>query len=153
MTDKQNVEPKAAGPLTVKMALQPGPVVRIIDDIEWSEAAGWAHDVGIELAANLLTCRHAAWWSLAEKPPAAARKALADLMGVEPESLVVASEPIRFGPSLSEVVGRERAAQMSELGFGVKQIAALTESEINDLTFRTGATAAEIGEWVKRAKG
>ena len=137
-------------PMKIKMALQPGPVVRVIDGIEWSAGAGWVQEVPIDLAANLLAYPHPGW-SLGERPSPAARKALAERLGVAPENIVAPGEPVRFGPSLADVVGRERAGQLAEMGIGVKKLAALTAGEITDLAFRTGATAAEIGEWVVRA--
>ena len=144
-------EGKGNKALTVKMARQPGPEVRIIGDTEWSEAAGWVQDVSLDLAADLLAYPHPGW-SLGERPSAAVRKALADRLGVAPENIAVPGEPLRFAPSLTTVVGRERAVEMATMGITVRQIAALkTTEEINDLAFRTGATPAEIAGWIERA--
>lgn len=138
--------------LKVRIALAPGPVVRQIGDVEWSAAAGWAQDVPVALAADLLAYPHPGW-SLAERPGAAARKALAEALGVAPENIVGPDEPVRFAPTLAEVTGdRERAAQLKEMGVTVKGLAALSGMEIHDLAFRTGASAVEIARWVEQAK-
>ena len=151
MADKQNEGTKAAEPLTVKMAFQPGPVVRTIGDVEWSAAAGWVQAVSVDLAADLLAYPHPGW-SLGERPSAAVRKALADRLGVAPENIVAPGETIRFRPSLQAIVGAERAAQFVEAGVAdTAALANLTEEEIAGLAFRTGATAAEIVTWVERA--
>lgn len=63
--------------MMVKIRHAPGPVVRVIGDVEWSAEAGWEQDVPVELAADLLAYPHPDW-SLAGKPTAAVRKALAE---------------------------------------------------------------------------
>lgn len=138
--------------LTVKMALQPGPVVRTIGEFEWSAEAGWEQVIPVELAADLLAYPRPGW-SLAEKPTAAARKALADLLGVQPENIAAPGEAIRFGPTLTEVTGdRERAEWLREAGITVKALAKMTAKDITDLSFRSGATADEVRAWVEQAK-
>lgn len=136
---------------TIKVRLEPGPVVRVIGETEWSEKAGWVQPVDLETAANLLAYPRPGW-SLAEKPTAAQRKALADLLGVAPENIAMPGEPVRLTPTLAEVTGdRERAEQLAEMGITVKGLARMGEPEIRDLAFRSGATAAEIGRWVAAA--
>ena len=143
--------------MTVKIRHAPGPVVRVIGDVEWSAEAGWEQDVPVELAADLLAYPHPDW-SLAGKPTAAARKALADALGVAPENILVPGEEVgghavRFAPTLAEVVGdRARAAELSDLGVTVKGLAALGEQGIHDLAFHSGATVKEIAGWVEQAK-
>lgn len=135
----------------VRIRLEPGPVVRVIDGIEWSEAAGWEQSVPVALGANLLAYPHPGW-SLAEKPAAAVRKALADALGVAPENIVAPGESVRFAPTLAEIAGRERAAELREMGVTVKGLAALDGKGIADLSFRSGATIQEITGWVEQAK-
>ena len=137
---------------TVKIALEPGPVIRTIGSIEWSETAGWTQDVPLELAADLLAYPYPVW-SLAERPAAETRKRLAELLGVEPGNIVVPGETPRRRPSLGEIVGdTDRAAQLVELGVGVSDLAKMTDKDVTDLAFRSGATAAEIAGWVEQAK-
>lgn len=138
----------------IKVSLTPGPVVRVIGDIEWSAAAGWTQAVPLELAADLLAYPRPGW-SLAEPPTAAQRKKLADLLGVAPENIVAPGEPVLSSrpPSLAEVVGSPaRAGELAEFGVTVRGLKALDESGIRDLAYRSGATPAEIGEWIERAK-
>lgn len=148
--EKPSAAPKAAA--TVKIALEPGPVVREIDGHEWSEAAGWAQDVPLELAANLLAYPRPGW-SLVERPSAATLKALAGLLGVEPGNIAVAGEPVRLSRTLTEIVGdRDRVAQLRDLGVTVKGLAAMTDGDIADLAFRSGSAVQEIAGWVEQAK-
>jgi hypothetical protein len=141
--------------LTVRIRLEPGPVVRQIDGIEWSAVAGWEQDVPVALAADLLSYPRPGW-SLAEKPTAAALRAVADALGVAPENIVVGGggeHNVRLTPTLAEVTGdRKRAAALRDMGVTVKGLAAMTEMDIHDLSFRSGATVAEIAGWVEQAR-
>lgn len=140
-------------PPTVLMAYAPGPVVRIIGDIEWSEAAGWVHPVPLDVAADMIAYPHEGW-SLGEKLSPATRKALADRLGVDPKNVPDGGEAIRRPKSLADIMGAERAEQFVSLGVGdVPALAGLKgrEEEIGELVFRSGATAAEIKLWIERA--
>lgn len=141
---------------TVKIAYERGPVVRTIDEFEWSEKAGWVQTVPIELAAKLINSPGGGF-SLGERPSAATRKALAEAMGVKPENLVVpdedAPEVTPVERTVADVTGAARAADLAAAGMTtVAQLAALDDEGIERLGLATGASRAELKSWADAAK-
>jgi len=141
---------------TVKIAFEKGPVVRTIEDFEWSEAAGWVQAVPIELAAKLINYPNGGF-TLGEQPSAATRKALAEAMGIKPENLVVpdgdapAVTPVER--TVADVTGAARAADLAAAGVAsVAQLAALDDVGIEKLGLETGASRSEIKDWADAAK-
>ncbi|MEZ4542108.1 MAG: hypothetical protein R3C43_19195 [Chloroflexota bacterium] len=75
---------------------------RIVDEHEWSPANGHVTEVGLDLAASLLTSPENEW-ELAERPKPAAHRELAERLGVSSKELVIvdaAEPPKESGPVL-----------------------------------------------------
>lgn len=139
----------------LKFSYTPGPVVRRIGDYEWSPRTGWTQAVDLETAANLLAYPRGGF-KLAERPTAKQRQALADLLGVWPENIVVPKEEATavIVPPLESVVRAPgRAEQLA--AEGVTTLAALeglSEDDVRRLAEKTGASVDEINDWVAKVK-
>ncbi len=139
---------------TVRIKHQPGPIRREMSGYVWEEANGFTAEVDIPTAAECLTYPSGVF-SLAEKPTAAVRKALADAMGVKPENLVMPGEEIVAvrGPSVANIVGGNRAMDLAGMGITrAAQLAALDDEGVERLAVSTGASRAEVRAWVEQAK-
>ena len=133
-----------------------GPVVHTIGDYEWSEANGFTADVDVDTAAGLLT-EPRGRFSLAPGLSPAGRKALAEVMGVEPKNIIVpeADAPAPTAPevTVSNIVGGKRALDLAALGINeARHLAALDDEGIERLAASSGASREEVRAWVKQAK-
>lgn len=141
------------GDLTVRIKEQPGPYRRELKDYVWEAANGFTAEVDIQTAAELLT-HPSQVFSLAERPSAAVRKALADALGVKPENIAAPGETAAPPETtVSQIAGGGRAPALAELGITrVAQLAALDEEGIERLAVATGASRAEVKGWVEQAR-
>ena len=139
--------------LTVRIKEAPGPYRREMGGYVWEAANGFTAAVDIRTAAELLTHPSQAF-SLAERPSAAARKALADALGVKPENVAVPGEAVAPAEAtVSQIAGGSRAPRLAELGITrAGQLAALDEEGIERLAVSTGASRAEVQAWVEQAR-
>lgn len=137
---------------TVKIMMRPGPYVRRIGGYEWSHKAGWTQDVDLNVAAELLTYPRPDF-QLAAKPSGDARKGLAEIMGVSPESLVLPGDPVRLTPTLSEVAGRDNALILSAHGIGtLKALAGISDDAAERLLADTIIERSDLSAWLDRAR-
>jgi hypothetical protein len=138
--------------LTVKIAHAPGPIRREMNGYVWDEAGGFVAEVDIATAAECLTYPRPDF-RLAEAPSAAARRALADRLGVKPENIVVPDRPARDEPTVSNIAGGKRAPELAALGFTrAGHLAALDAEGIERLASAIGAGRDEVRAWVEQAK-
>ena len=112
-----------------------GPVVHTIGDYEWSEANGFTAEVDIDTAAGLLT-EPRGRFSVAPGLSAAGRKALAEVMGVEPKNIMVPEEgappPTAPEVTVSNIVGGKRALDLAALGINeARHLAALDDEGLS----------------------
>ena len=133
-----------------------GPLVHTIGEYEWSEANGFTADVDVDTAAGLLT-EPRGRFSLAPGLSPAGRKALAEVMGVEPKNIIVpeADAPAPTAPevTVSNIVGGKRALDLAALGINeARHLAALDDEGIERLAASSGASREEVRAWVKQAK-
>lgn len=137
---------------TVRIRHAAGPVRRELKGYVWEEANGFTAEVDIPTAAELLTYPTGAF-SLAERPSAAARKALADALGIKPENVVVPEQAGPKAPSITNIVGGRRAMELAELGItDARHLAALDDEGIERLASASGASRDEVRAWVVQAK-
>lgn len=78
----------------------PGPYRRIIEPYEWSEETGWTQTVDTATAVDLITAPNEKFY-LIEAPPAA-KRALADALGVEPGNISVWPKPAGAEDTVTE---------------------------------------------------
>ena len=133
-----------------------GPVVHTIGDYEWSEANGFTAEVDVDTAAGLLT-EPRGRFSLAPGLSPAGRKALAEVMGVEPKNIIVpeADAPAPTAPevTVSNIVGGKRALDLAALGINeARHLAALDDEGVERLAVSSGASREEVKAWTKQAK-
>ena len=133
-----------------------GPVVHTIGDYEWSEANGFTAEVDVDTAAGLLT-EPRGRFSLAPGLSQAGRKALAEVMGVEPKNIIVpeADAPAPTAPevTVSNIVGGKRALDLAALGINeARHLAALDDEGVERLAVSSGASREEVKAWTKQAK-
>lgn len=138
---------------TVRIKHAAGPVRRELKGYVWEEGNGFTAEVDIPTAAELLTYPSGAF-SLAERPTAAVRKALADALGVKPENVVLPQEmPEPKAPSISNIAGGRRALELAALGITeARHLAALDDEGIERLASASGASRDEVRAWVTQAK-
>lgn len=140
---------------TVRIRHVAGPVRRELKGYVWEEGNGFTAEVDIPTAAELLTYPSGAF-SLAERPTAAVRKALADALGVKPENVVLPAEPDPAAPpapTVSNIAGGRRALELAALGITeARHLAALDDEGIERLASASGASRDEVRAWVTQAK-
>lgn len=139
----------------IKIAMTPGPYRREMGDYVWEGANGFAVDVDIVTAANLLTYPGGGY-RLGARPKPAAVKALAEAMGLEPKHLILPEEgqaaPDEPERTVAQITGGKWAMQLT--GHGIHkpaQLAALDDAGIDNLAAASGASRAEVQAWVKQA--
>lgn len=142
---------------TVRIGHRPGPLVRTIDDYEWSAANGWEQDVDMDLAVNLVAYPTADFYIAALTE--SGRKELAKRLGVKPENIIVAGETVHEGPAVkteprvADLTGAERAQELLDKGYAtVGDLAALDDEGIEWLATNTGAGREEVQAWSAAAR-
>jgi hypothetical protein len=141
---------------TVLVRAAVGPWVRMVGEYEFSEATGWVQAVDLETAANLLTYPTPNYF-LAERPSAAIRQRIADILGIGVDNIVWPAgggeAETKAEPLLRDIVG-EREAEFAALGVtSVPALAALDEEGIERLATGSGASREEVKGWVAEAAG
>lgn len=139
----------------IRIAMTPGPYRRELNNYVWDEANGFATDVDIATAAELLTYPGGGY-RLGARPKPAAGKELATLMGVEPKNLVLPDEgEVTAAPerTVADVTGGQWTAQLAEHGIHkLEQLGALDDAGIDNLAAAAGASRDEVKAWVRQAK-
>lgn len=142
----------------IRIAMTPGPYRRELGDYVWDEANGFAADVDIATAADLLTYPGGGY-RLSTRPKPAAVKALAEAMGIDPKNLVLPAEGETTAPpteperTVAQIAGGKWAMQLT--GYGIykpEQLAALDAAGMEQLAVQSGASREEVKAWVKQAK-
>ena len=139
--------------LTVRIQERPGPYRRELRGYVWEADNSFTVAVDIATAAELLTYPEGTF-SLAERPSAVVRKALADALGIKPENIAAPAETAAPREvTVAQIAGGKRAPQLAELGITrAGQLAALDEEGIERLAVSTGASRAEVQAWVEQAR-